>query len=193
MRRARISWRVLLLVGASAAVSVSARADEASVPLQLQVELTTKVIEYMQEPPLSSTDRVRIGIVVKPGRPESERAGAELKVAFDRMPATSGHTHEQAILDWSGAKSLVEEARRLKLTVLYFTAGLDAEVAAAARALEGQGLVTITAVDSYVHSGAILGFELISGHPKMMFNLAQAKKQGVALRAAVMKLMRIVE
>lgn len=51
----------------------------------------------------------------------------------------------------------------------------------------------MAAVDSYVAGGAILGFELVSGRPRMVLNLGQAKKQGVAFRAQVMKLMRIVE
>jgi hypothetical protein len=41
--------------------------------------------------------------------------------------------------------------------------------------------------------GVVLGFELISGHPKMILNLRQAKKQEVVFRAAIIKLMRIVE
>ena len=41
--------------------------------------------------------------------------------------------------------------------------------------------------------GVVLGFELVSGHPKMILNLRQAKKQEVVLRAAIIKLMRIVE
>ena len=76
---------------------------------------------------------------------------------------------------------------------MYFTPGLDAEIGPSAAALVGQRVMTIGAVDSFVSSGIVLGFELVSGHPKMVFNLRQAKKQDVVLRAAVMKLMRIVE
>ena len=43
------------------------------------------------------------------------------------------------------------------------------------------------------HVGVVLGFELVSGHPKMIFNLAQSIRQGVVLRAAIIKLMRIVK
>jgi len=168
-------------------------ADAPSVPLQLQVELSNKVLEYVQQPPMLSLDRVRIGIVVKASSPESMRSGAELKAAFDRIALAGGRPHEQLVVEWAGATALADQARSRGLNVLYFTPGLDAEVGPSAAALVGQRIMTIGAVGSFVPSGVVLGFELISGHPKMVFNLRQAKKQELVLRAAVMKLMRIVE
>jgi hypothetical protein len=193
MTRRRWIARTLLLALAGLVAWRSALADTASVPLHLQVDLCTKIIEYIQEPALLSLDRVRIGIVVKSSSPESTRAGAELKAAFDRAVMAGGRPHEQSIVEWSSAQGLVDEARSRSLMVLYFTPGLDAEIASSAAALVGRRIMTIGAVDSFVVSGVILGFELVSGHPKMVFNLKQAKKQEVVLRAAVMKLMRIVE
>jgi hypothetical protein len=171
-----------------------ARAESPGVPLQLQVDLCNKVIEYIQQPPVLSLDRIRIGIVVKRSSPESMRAGAELKAAFDRVgPMAGGSPHDQSIIEWSSAQTLAELTRSQRLAVLYFTPGLDGEIGSSAAALVGQRVMTIGAVDSFVRGGVILGFELVSGHPKMVFNLKQAKKQEVVLRAAVMKLMRIVE
>ncbi len=77
--------------------------------------------------------------------------------------------------------------------MLYFTPGLDAEIGPSAAALVGQRIITVGAVDSFVSGGVVVGFELISGHPKMILNLRQAKKQDIVLRAAIIKLMRIVE
>jgi hypothetical protein len=193
MPRRRSIARTVLLALAGLVLWRSARADTATVPLQLQVELSNKIIEYIQQPPVLSLDRIRIGIVVKSGSPESMRAGAELKASFDRIVMAGGRPHEQSLVEWSSAKALAEQARSRTLSVLYFTPGLDAEIGASAAALVGHRIMTIGAVDSFVSSGAILGFELISGHPKMVFNLRQAKKQEVVLRAAVMKLMRIDE
>jgi hypothetical protein len=193
MPRRRSIARTVLLALAGLVLWRSARADTATVPLQLQVELSNKIIEYIQQPPVFSLDRIRIGIVVKSGSPESMRAGAELKASFDRIVMAGGRPHEQSLVEWSSAKALAEQARSRSLSVLYFTPGLDAEIGASAAALVGHRIMTIGAVDSFVSSGAILGFELVSGHPKMVFNLRQAKKQEVVLRAAVMKLMRIDE
>ena len=174
-------------------MSASAWADTPTVPLQLQVELCNKVIEYVQEPAVMSLDRIRIGIVVKTGVPESMRAGAELKAAFDRAVIANGHAHEQLIVEWSNARALADDARSRKLTLLYFTPGLDAEIGPSAAALVGQRVITVGAIDSFVSGGVVVGFELVSGHPKMILNLRQAKKQDIVLRAAIIRLMRIVE
>ena len=189
----RFITRTVLLSLAGIAVWGTARADTPSVPLPLQVELCSKVIEYVQEPAVLSLDRIRIGIVVKTGSPESMRAGAELKAAFDRAVIANGHAHEQSIVEWSNAKALAEQARSRNLTVLYFTPGLDAEIGPSAAALVGQRIVTVGAVDSFVSAGVVMGFELVSGHPKMILNLRQAKRQDIVLRAAIIRLMRIVE
>jgi hypothetical protein len=185
--------RTALLALASLALWGTARADTPTVPLQLQVELCNKIIEYVQAPAVLALDRIRIGIVVKNGSPESTRAGAELKAAFDRAVIANGHTHEQSIVEWSSAKALAEQARSRNLTVLYFTPGLDAEIGPSAAALVGQPIITVAAVDSFVPAGVVVGFELVSGHAKMILNLSQARKQEVVLRAAIIKLMRIVE
>src|SRR5882757_2360185 len=96
-----------------------ARAEAPSVPLQLQVELSTKIVEYVQEPPISSVALVRVGIVVKPASPESMRAGAELKAAFDRVTTLAGRAHQQSLIAWPGAHALAEQARQQGLTILY--------------------------------------------------------------------------
>src|SRR5256885_2197020 len=121
MSRFRLIAPTVLLSLATLAPWGTARADAPSVPLQLQVELSNKVIEYVQVPDLLSLDRVRIGIVVKTSSAESTRAGAELKAAFDRVVMAGGHAHEQSIVEWSGAQALAERARTQNLNVLYFT------------------------------------------------------------------------
>jgi hypothetical protein len=193
MPRTLFKGPTILLSLAGIALCGSVWADTPGVPLQLQVDLSNKVIEYVQEPALQGVDRIRIGIVVKSHSAESMRAGAELKAAFDRIVMSGGHPHEQSIVEWSNAAALAEQARTRRLNVLYFTPGLDAEIGPSAAALAGQQVLTIGAVDSFVAAGAVLGFELVSGHPKMVFNLGQARQQKVVLRAAVMKLMRIIE
>lgn len=186
--------RLLLpLVAVLAIWGSPARALAPSVPLQLQVELSAKIMDYVREPPLSHLDRIRIGIVVRNDSPESMRAGTELRAALARLTTLAGHPHDQSVVAWPGARPLAALARQQNLTVLYFTPGLEAEMGPGAEALAGLRIVTIAAVDSFVSRGAILGFELVSGHPRMIFNLRQAKKQEVLLRAEVMKLMRIVE
>ena len=171
----------------------SARAEDPAIPLQLQAELTAKLVEYAQVPSPQGLSVMRIGIVVRNGSVESQHFGTELKAVFGRMATIAGLAHEESVITWTNAAAFAEEVRRRQLFAVYLTPGLRAEVGAIARALEGAPIISVAALDSYVSGGAILGFELVSGRPRMVLNLAQTKKQGVAFRAQVMKLMRIVE
>jgi YfiR/HmsC-like len=168
-------------------------ADEPSVPLRLQVDLTVKVLEYAQQPALKEASVVHIGILIKPESAESRSFGAELRAVLDRVETIAGRPHDQSVVVWADGASLLGEAKRRSLAVLYLTPGLDAEVPIVARALQASPVITVAASEAYATLGAILSFELVSGHPKMLFNLGQAKRQDVVFRAAVMKLMRIVE
>ena len=67
------------------AVTFAAGADEPAVPLQLQADLTVKVLAYAEQPPLQAADTIHIGIVVKPRRAESLRFGSNLKAALDKV------------------------------------------------------------------------------------------------------------
>jgi len=186
--------KALLLVAVVVSWPVSsARAEDPAIPLQLQAELTAKVVEYAQSPSSQGLSVMRIGILVRNGSVESQHFATELKATFGRMGAIAGLAHEEAVMTWSTPAAFAEEARRRQLFAVYLTPGLRGEIPAIAHALEGVQIISVAAVDNYVAGGAILGFELVSGRPRMVLNLPQAKKQGVAFRAQVMKLMRIVD
>jgi hypothetical protein len=187
------SKAILLLAAALTLPASSAYAEDPAIPLQLQADLTAKLIEYAQTPSAQGLSVMRIGIVVRNGSVESQHFGTELKATFARMASIAGLPHEEAIVNWSNAAAFAEEVRRRQLFAVYLTPGMRGEIGAIARVLEGAPVISVAAVDSYVAGGAILGFELVSGRPRMVLNLAQARKQGVAFRAQVMKLMRIVE
>jgi len=88
--------RVLPLLAAALTLPrATARAEVAAVPLELQVELTVKLLEYAQAPsPQAAPDGVmRIGIVVADDSLESQHAGTELKVAFGRVGKIAGVLH----------------------------------------------------------------------------------------------------
>jgi hypothetical protein len=115
MVRLRASCRSLLFAALALTPWLAARGDELAVPLQLQVDLSVKVIEYAQEPPAQAADVVRIGILTKMDSPESMRVATELKVAFDRVVTIAGRPHEQAILPWRGTNNVVDEFKRRNL------------------------------------------------------------------------------
>jgi hypothetical protein len=53
--------------------------------------------------------------------------------------------------------------------------------------------LTVAPDQELVRHGVVLGFELVSGKPKLFLNLPQANRQNVALSAEVMKLMTVYQ
>jgi hypothetical protein len=170
-----------------------ASAEEPSIPLDLQAQLSAKIIEYVESPPLGGGDRLALGILVNARDAESMRAGVELRAAFARVSGSGRRTFDVQIIQWNSASALADEITRRKLAIVYLTPGLLSNLSAVVSAVARRRVLTIAAVDAYVAGGAILGYELSSGHPRMILNLRQAKTQEVVLRAALMKLVRIIE
>jgi hypothetical protein len=167
-------------------------AEEPTIPLDLQAQLTAKISEYVQSPALDA-DHLPLGILVNARDAESIRAGGELRAAFARVSASGRRSFDAEIIPWAGAGSLADELGRRKLAMLFLTPGLSSNLDTIVGVLAHRRVLTIAAVDAYVARGVILGYELSSGHPRMILNLRQAKSQDVVLRAALMKLARIVE
>lgn len=167
-------------------------AEEPSIPLDLQAQLSAKVFEYVESPPLGGGSQLPLGILVNARDANSMRAAVELRAAFARVSASGRRTFDAQIIEWSSGPALTDEIARRKVTVLYLTPGLATDLAAVVSALAGRRVLTISAVDTYVAGGAILGYELSSGHPHMILNLHQAKRQEIVLRAALVKLVRLV-
>lgn len=190
-------WRAIAVpLVAGMALSLQPRlasAEEPSIPLDLQAQLSAKIVEYVESPPVGGVEQLPLGILVDARDADSMRAAVELRAAFARVSASGRRAFDAQIIQWSNGRVLVDELARRKLAVLYLTPGLSADLGAVVSALAGRRVLTIAAVDTYVAGGAILGYELSSGHPRMILNLRQAKAQEVVLRAALMKLVRIVE
>ena len=184
---------VALIAGATLSLEPGpASAEEPTIPIDLQVQLSAKITEYVQSPSLEG-ERLPLAILVNSRDAESMRAGAELRAAFGRVIGAGRRDFDAQIIPWASANSLIDEMARRKVAILYVTPGLSSELEAIVGALAHRPILTIAAVDTYVARGAILGYELSSGHPRMILNLRQAKSQDVVLRAALMKLVRIVE
>jgi hypothetical protein len=90
--------------------------------------------------------------------------------------------HTEEIVDYSTRRSVAAVCRGRAAAVLYLSLGLSEEMAAIAAGLDGLSLLSVAASASYVSKGAVLGFDAESGKPKLVVNLAQARRQKVAFK-----------
>jgi hypothetical protein len=170
-----------------------ASAEEVAVPAGLQAELIAKVAPYDKNFAARASDRVHVLVVTRSGDADSERTANQLTAALRDVKDIGGLPHDEATLAFSGAQALADAVRARRASIVYLTPGLTSEIEGIRDALSGISVLSVGAVADYALRGAVLGFDLVSGKPKIVCNLTQAKKQDVAFKAEVLKLMRVIE
>lgn len=183
-RRAFVLAVLTTLVGRS-----SARAT-ALVPPKLQAQLLDKVVLYDKNYP-ALPPPVRVLLVMKQGQAASMAVVREMELALAAMPELGKRRHEVQVVGFAGVDALAALCRARSIGVVYVGPSLDEHIRAIGHALTGSHVLTVGAEPSYVPEGVVLGFDLVSGRPKLVVNLEQAKAQSVEFRAEILKLMRV--
>jgi hypothetical protein len=115
-----------------------------------------------------------------------------MKSAMSAVPTIGNLPHDEDLIPFSTSKDLIASCTRLGPSILYFGPGFDEELATLRTLFESLDLLTVSANPEGVPLGLVLGFDLVSGRPKLLVNLTQARKQGVAFQPEVLKLMKVV-
>jgi uncharacterized protein DUF4154 len=185
--------KLTLLALACVLGSSPAGAEEPSVPVGLEAELLAKVAAYDKHMPARAGDRVHVVILAKHGNPDSERASAQMASAIAAIAQIGGRPHDELLLQYAGAKALAEVCRTRHAAIVFIGPGFSEDIGAIGAALDGVDVLSASAIADYVPKGVVLGFDLVSGKPKLLVNLTQAKKQKVDLASEVLKLMKVFE
>jgi hypothetical protein len=179
-----------LLVGLA---SQTTRAEEGVLPVAIQVELLVKVASYDRNFLQRAKDRAKVVIVTKPGNGDSGRVAAQIAAALARAPNIAGLPHEETIVPYGGAPELATLCKTQGVAILFLGPGFREDVEAIRAALDKVDVLTATSIPDYVPAGIVLGFDVAAGRPQLLVNLGQARRQNVALRADVLKLMKVFE
>jgi hypothetical protein len=172
----------------------SDRAEEAAVPARLQAELLAKVAAYDRNFAARAGSRALVLVAVKDGDAESARSAEAIQKALAGLGPIAGLPHDEALIGFGDASTFARTIRARRAAIAYLPAGFsEGEIAGVARALEGADVLSVGAIASYVPKGAVLGFDLVSGKPKLLVHLGQARRQNVAFGAEILKLMQVYE
>ena len=172
-------------------VTRGAWADEVTVPIDLQVSLLSKVAPYDRNFAARAGDAARVLIVHK-GSSEAIRTAAQLEKSLSELGDIGGLPVRVQSASYASAKELAALCKAQNATIVCLAAGFQGELAAIAEALSGLNILSMT-VANEVAAGAVIGFDLVSGKPKILCNLPQARKQNVSFKPEVLKLMRVIE
>jgi hypothetical protein len=169
-------------------------AEEAPVPIALQVELLLKVAAYDKNLTQRGASRVSLLILVKQGDPDSGRSAAQARLALSKVTDLLGVPLDSTSAVHGDPASLVKLLRATNVAILYVMPGFsESELAAIAEACSGVSVLSVGTLARYVERGTVLSFDLVGGKPKLLVNLTRAKKQQVELSSSVLKLMRVIE
>lgn len=193
MGRRRLLWAMLAGVALPFWAGDAAGDDDVGVPIPLQIELLLKLAGYDKNLPLRAPSVVRVLLLTKRGHAQSARVGQAAAHALDGKTA-GNRPIESTIGTFSSGAALAESVRKDKLAIVYVAPGFDAaELSAMAKSLAGVSVLSAGSVARFVDDGVVLGFELVSGKPKLVVHLRRAREQSVELSSQVLKIVKVIQ
>jgi hypothetical protein len=180
---------VVFVVSLLLATSGSARST--SVPASVQAALISKVAGFDRNYPARAGKRALVLIVQAKDNPESTREAAAIKAALSKQSTIGNLPHQEQTVTYSSASALAEMVRSRRAAIVYFSSGLSGHVPAIRSEFSSLNVLTFGSVPEDIPAGIVLGVDLVSGRPKLLVNLTQAKKQKVSLPASVLNLMKV--
>jgi hypothetical protein len=188
----RCTRRLALLTSIGFFLFPALAGADAAVPYPLQAQLTAKVASYDRRFRERNGGKVVALLVTKRGNAESAQVAQQLKAALAELPTIGDLPHQEEVVSFDGVDALTRLVRERRAGIVYFGPGFDGEIAALRKALAGARTLTVAAVPDYVSSGIVLGFDLVSGKPKLLVHLTAAREQGIEFRSDVLRLMKVV-
>jgi hypothetical protein len=167
-------------------------AQRVAVPAELQAELFAKVAAYDRNFGSRAGSNALVMLVVKDGDAKSSLFASSMKSALGRLERVGGLPHRENVVKYESPAKIAALVRSERAAAIFFSPGLNSELDTLKTALNGVDVLSVSAVPESVPKGsAVLGFDLVSGKPKILVNLEQANKQNVKFRADVLKLMKV--
>jgi len=188
---ATLTRRAIGVAAAALTLTSLAGAGSVQVPFTVQADLIAKVANFDRNFAERAGARALVLVMKMPNDAESAAAAQELKSALSLVPSVGDRPHEEQVVTYTSSAALAELVRARKACIVYFGPGFGKELTAIRSSLTDTSLLTVGATPEYVESGIVLGFDLVSGRPKLLVNLSQARKQHVDFPASVLRLMKV--
>jgi len=171
-----------------------ARADDSEVPPAVQAELLAKVAAYDRNLAARAGEKLTVLVVSKAGSSESSRVAKAITEALGAKATIAGLPHAEEALAFESGAALAAACKAKRAAIVYVAPGFsDAEISSVGQALDGVDVLSVSGVAGYVKKGIVLGFDLVSGKPKLVVDLPRATRQRVSLSANVLRLMTVYQ
>lgn len=162
------------------------------VPGGVQAGLAAKVASFDRNLSSRAGGTVNVLVLVRGGNAQSDAVAADFVSGIQKTGSIGGMPVKATKGTYQNAGAVAASVKSGKVSVVYFSAGLEGEATAVGAALRGTSVLTVTAERAAVSKGVVLGFDLVGGKPKLLINVGQAKAQSVSLPAQVLQLAQVV-
>jgi hypothetical protein len=157
----------------------------------LQAELVSKAVAYDRKLASKVNGKLQLLSVYDGEDADSAAVAILFRNRIKALGKVGGYPVQADIKPYAGPSALAEACGE-GVAVLYISTGLYKGMPKIAEALTGVPVFSIAAEARCVPRGAVLGFDLVGGRPKMLVHLEQARAQDVQLRSSLLKLAEIV-
>lgn len=181
---------VTLLLGAR-----SLTAQEIAVPVDVQVPLLVKILDFDRNLSTRARGEVVLGVLCQGKFRTSAAVAGEVQREVSRLAgATIGGLRVRVVvIDLDTTPNLAAALHRLQVTVLYVSPLRAVEVGSVTTASRAAQITTLTGVPRYVETGLAIGIDMKGERPQIVVNLAASRAEGADLNAQLLKLARIVQ
>jgi hypothetical protein len=181
----------LLATSALLAVVRPAHAEEVPVPASRQAELIARVAAYDRNLAARAQGTVRVLVVVNPADADSRGLGTAIEAALSRQGQIARMPVVVSQVPLPAGGALAARCAAEHVSIVYLSSGLDAAIPGLVASLDGVDVLSIGGLPRYVSQGVVLGFDLVSGNPTLLYHLTNARRQNVAMEPNVVRLMQV--
>ncbi len=182
----------LIGAGLLPAIGAPAAAQDALIPVDLQVSLFARIWTFDRSHHARLSDDLVIGVLYQ----SQVRWSMLTKEAFVTA-ASSFQAGEHAVriveIDYRDPAGLREAMLRERIDIVYVAPLRAVNVRDIATVTRSLGALTCTGVPAYVSGGLLVGLELRDGRPAILVNREASQREGAVFSSELLKLARLVE
>ncbi|MEZ4233024.1 MAG: YfiR family protein [Polyangiaceae bacterium] len=170
----------------------SSSAATPELPVSRQAKLISKLASYDRNF-RSRAGQVALTLVVyRDEDVDSERTAQLMLSELGHRSNVGGLPHAEEREVFRGSEWLAGRVLEGGIAIVYLCPGLEAAMDAIADALSGKDVMTIGSRAGFADGRSVVSFDLVSGKPKLIVHLPQAKRQNVKFSARFLRLAEVI-
>lgn len=169
------------------------RASASGAPTALQAQLIGRLAGFDRSFAARAGAVAKVVMSHKAKDAESASVTNAVAKATAALPDIGGLRPDVSVAELGDPAKLAARCLAEHLAILYFGPGTEVDMPQVAQALSGVDILSVGGSGKHAERGAVVGFDVEEGRPRLVVNLRSARAQKVSLRSELLKLARVIE